>query len=349
MQRSTFQRLCADYWRKVINDSEDTKTLWRRLNALLQPATAVISQVTLREIASFFDEKIATIRASTASTDHPTVEVRDVPQFDSFGTAVDVASSLRCAACKKCELDPAPTWLVKQCSDILSPVIACMINCSFSTATFLPCKKRAIVKPLFKNPGSDPFDIKSYRPVSNLTFIGKFLERFAANRFQEHVTAYRLFPVHQSAYRPRHSTETTVVNILDDIFRTVDSDKVCALVLLDLSAAFDTVDHATLLTVLKDRFSVHDGAHDWFTLYLTGRTQLVSASTGWSEPTDRTCGVPQGSVLGPVKFIAYADDIYTVIDKYAICHHSFADDTQLLAMASPVAVLEPKKWGLTGG
>jgi len=146
MQRSTFQRLYADYWRKVINDSEDPKILWRRLNALLQPATAVISPFTSREFASFFDGKIAAIRASTASADHPTVEVRDVPQFDSFSTAVtavDVASSLRRAACKQCELDPAPTWLVKQCSDILSPVIACMINCSFSTATFAPCQKRA--------------------------------------------------------------------------------------------------------------------------------------------------------------------------------------------------------------
>ena len=102
--------------------------------------------------------------------------------------------------------------------------------------------------------------------------------------------------------------------------------------MLDLSAAFDTVDRATLLTMLKDRFSVHDGALDWFTSYLTGRTQLVSASNGWSEPTDLTCRVPR-SVFGPVKFIAYTEDICTVIDEYAICHHSFTDDTQLLAMA----------------
>jgi len=133
---------------------------------------------------------------------------------------------------------------------------------------------------------------------------------------------------HDTPPRQRLSTSWTRFSV------QLTLDKVCALVLLDLNAAFDTEDHATLLTVLKDRFSVHDGALDWLTSYLTGRTQLVSASTGWSEPTHLTCGVPQGSVIGPVKFIAYTEDICTVIDTYAICHHSFANDTQLLAMAS---------------
>ena len=126
-----------------------------------------------------------------------------------------------------------------------------MINCSFSTSTLTACQKQALVKPLLKKPSMDPFDMKSYRPVSNLTFIGKFLERFAVNRLQKHAAAHCLFPVYQSAYRPRHSTETAVVDVLDKIFRAVDSGKVCALVLLDLSAAFDTVDHSILLTVLK--------------------------------------------------------------------------------------------------
>jgi len=245
VQRSTFQKLYAAYWRKAINDSEDSKTLWHRLNALLQPSGAVLSPFSASDFATFFNGKIAAIRASTAAAGQPTVDVRDVSPLDTFGatvTAEDVAASLRRATCKQCELDPAPTWLVKQCSDVLSPVIASMINCSFSTSTFPACQKQALVKPLLKKPSMDPFDMKSYRPVSNLTFIGKFLERFAVNRLHEHAAAHCLFPVYQSAYRPRHSTETAVVHVLDKIFRAVDSGKVCALVLLDLSAAFDTVD-----------------------------------------------------------------------------------------------------------
>ena len=206
-----------------------------------------------------------------------------------------------------------------------------MMNCSFTTAIFPACQKHAIVKPLLKKPSFDPFDMKSYRPVSNLTFIGKFLECFAVKRFHEHASAHCLFPVHQCAYRPRHSTETAVVSVLGDIFHAVDSGKVCTLVLLDLSTAFDTVDHSILLMVLKDRFGVQGGVFDWFMSYLTGRTQSVSTSTERSEPTELTRGVPQGSVLGPVKFIAYTEELHATADQFSICHHAYADDTQLLA------------------
>ena len=106
-------------------------------------------------------------------------------------------------------------------------------------ATFPASQKHAIVKPLYKEPNMDLFDMKSYCPVSNLTFISKFMERFAVSRFHEHARTHRLFPTHQSAYRPCHSTETAIVTILGEILQAVDSGIVCALVLLDLSAAFD--------------------------------------------------------------------------------------------------------------
>ena len=133
--------------------AKDSKTLWRRLNALLQPSGAVLSLFSAGEFATFFNGKIAAIGASTAAASQPTVDEHDVSTFDTFGTtgtADDVAASLRRATCKLCELDPAPTWLVQQCCDVQSPVIASMINCSFSTLTFQACQKQAVVKPLLK-------------------------------------------------------------------------------------------------------------------------------------------------------------------------------------------------------
>ena len=130
-QRSMFQRLYADHWRKVIADREDSKTLWCRLNVLLQPPSAVVSPFKANDFVSFFDSKISAIRLSTAAAGPPTFDPRDVKPLDTFGSAVTaehVAASLRRAACKQCELDSVPTWLVKQCSDVLSPVIASMIN-----------------------------------------------------------------------------------------------------------------------------------------------------------------------------------------------------------------------------
>ena len=132
-------------------------------------------------------------------------------QLGTAVTADDIAASLRRTACKQCELDPAPLLgLMKQCSDVLSPVIAAMINSSFTKAIFPACQKHAIVKPLLKKPSLDPLDMKSYRPVSNMTFIGKFLERFTVRRFHEHASAHSLFSVHQSAYRPRHRQRLSV-------------------------------------------------------------------------------------------------------------------------------------------
>ena len=205
-----------------------------------------------------------------------------------------------------------------------------MINCSFGMATFPASLKHTIIKPLYKKRNMDPFEMKS-SVQPDVYQYGKFMERFAVSRFHEHAHTHRVFPTHQSAYRSCHSTKAAIVNILGEILQAVDSGEVCALVLLDLSAAFDTVDHSILLTVLKERFGFQKGVFDWFSSYLEGRTQCVSASTGRSELLELTCGVPQGSVLGPVKFIAYTEDLHTAINKLPLLHHCFADDTQLLA------------------
>ena len=140
-------------------------------------------------------------------------------------------------------MDPAPTWLVKLCSDVLAPVIALLTNRSFQEASFPDSGKTAIVKPILKKPNLDPFDLKSWRPISNIGFVSKIVERLAIRRFNHHVSTQNLHPKYQSAYRPHYSTETAVSVVFNEIARTVDAGQICAMVLLDLSAAFDTVDH----------------------------------------------------------------------------------------------------------
>src|SRR5664279_4605630 len=202
-----------------------------------------------------------------------------------------------------------------------------MINMSFSQATFPSSHKHAIITPLLKKPNLDPFDLKSYRPISNLPFISKFTERLAVKQFNDHITANHLLPSHQSAYRLHHSTETAVTAVYNDIARAVDRGEVCALVLLDLSAAFDTVDHNILFDVLTKRFGVQATAHGWFQTYLSDRSQCVRVDLSSSNPVILTCGVPQGSVLGPVNFIDYTEDIDSIID---VDYHLYADDSQLI-------------------
>ena len=111
--------------------------------------------------------------------------------------------------------------------------------------------------------------------------------------------------------------------------RAIDDGKVCALVLLDLSAAFDTVDHAILLRILEHRFGVKSEALNWFKSYLADRTQTFQVNTQQSGPHAVDCSVPQGSVLGPQEFIAYTEDLGHLIDRHQVRHHLYADDTQI--------------------
>jgi hypothetical protein len=139
----------------------------------------------------------------------------------------------------------------------------------------------------------------------------------------------KLFPDNQSAYRRFHSTETAVVLVFNDLVRAIDNGKVSALVLLDMSAAFDTVDHDVLLTVLNRRFALDDTALSWFRSYLTNRTQTFSYSGTQSDTFPLECSVPQGTILGPVEFIAYTEDVTDIFPPHQVRYHMYADDIQL--------------------
>ena len=189
--------------------------------------------------------------------------------------------------------------------------------------------KHAVVFPRLKKPTLDADDANSYRPISNLSFISKFVERLVAARYMRHAEHNKLFPQNQSAYRRYHSTETAVISVTNDIIRAVDRGEVTALVLLDLSAAFDTVDHQTLINVLRERFAIDGVALSWFESYLANRSQSFSVDGILSAQTTVDCSVPQGSVLGPLEFISYTEDVVEIFIRNIVQHHMFADDKQL--------------------
>ena len=152
-----------------------------------------------------------------------------------------------------------------------------------------------------------------------------------ATRFNEHVDAHDLLLLCQSAYRAHHSSETAVTDIHNRLVRNVDhGDHVSALVLLDLSSAFDTVDHAILLDVLEKRFGIGGTVLKWYRSYLSNRMQTFQVGSQNSKTFVFYCSVPQSSVLGALKFVVYTEDLPAVIKRYVIEHHLYADDTQLL-------------------
>ena len=133
----------------------------------------------------------------------------------------------------------------------------------------------------------------------------------------------------QSAYRTGHSTETALLKIINDLLSALDNGQVSLLSLLDLSAAFDTIDHSTLLNRLQHTFGISSHALAWFHSYLSGRTQIVSVSGFSSRSAVLNYGVPQGSVLGPILFVLYTQPISDIVAHHDISHHCFSDDNQI--------------------
>ena len=151
--------------------------------------------------------------------------------------------------------------------------------------------KNASLHPLLKK-ASLPYDeFSSFRPVSNLSFISKCVKKVAAAQTCMHIDDNNLSELYQSAYKKHHSTETALIKVQDDILRAIDNNCCVILLLLDLSAAFDTVDHRILLDRLSERFSIIGNALEWFRSYLFNRHQVVKVNSHESTSCELRCGV----------------------------------------------------------
>ena len=165
--------------------------------------------------------------------------------------------------------------------------------------------------------------------MSNLSFLSKILEKVVLRQLLNHLLTNNLFNSHQSAYRAGHSTETALLKIVNDLLSALDEDKVSLMSLLDLSAAFDTIDHPILLSRLSYSFSISDTVLAWFTSYLTDRIQTISVIGSKYLPAPLHYGVPQGSVLGTILVVLYTQPLSKIIQHHSLHHHNFSDDNQL--------------------
>ena len=155
------------------------------------------------------------------------------------------------------------------------------------------------------------------------------MERLVCRQFVAFLEREHLLPIYQSAYRKNHSTETAVLKIVSDALLAADRGDVTLLGFLDLSAAFDTVDHDILIDRLQAAFGIRGLVLRWIDTFICMRTQTVSFNGMQSTRSSLDCGVPQGSVLGPILFLLYPADVTSIAQRHSLGVHSYADDTQL--------------------
>ena len=223
----------------------------------------------------------------------------------------------------------SPTSILKSCSDVFSLLITRLATLSFHEGSFPDSYKTASVTPLLKKKDSDRDDPANFRPISNLHTISKLLERLVLSRIMPHVENSPNFNRFQSAYRRGYSTESAILRMLNDVYCAADRKRRSMIVLLDLSAAFDTIDIDTLLRRLEHTFGITGSALLWMKTYLEDRTQFVRIGDDRSGSVHCRFGVPQGSVLGPALFSTYVAPIAGVISSFGVHHTQYADDTQL--------------------
>jgi hypothetical protein len=331
------------FWQsRIESERSSPRKLWRSVDTLMGrgrgPSTVPISA---DDLHSFFDAKVAGVRASTDdappatySTAPPDCRLADFRRL----TADDVIMAVRQLPDKQCRSDPMPTRLLKSNVDVLAPFLVNLFNRSLSVGTVPDVFKAAYITPLLKKEDADPSDVKFYRPISNLPVLSKLLERLVAKQLLDYLTTSRLLPDLQSAYRSFHSTETGVLKVLSDILLAVDAGDLAMLALLDMSAAFDTVDHDILLRRLQQSYGLGGPVLQWFRSYLMERTQFVRCGSGsGSAPTRVRYGVPQGSVLGPILFVLYAAGLLRLILEHGLSPHAYADDVQVYGFCRPDA------------
>ncbi len=285
----------SNYFSNLIaKNANRPKVLFKTINSVLSPIVCSVPDVNIKtctQFSEFFVQKIQDIRShlSPFDLDHSHL----VHSSSSFTHFQPVSSSqlLKIIYQMKftfCQSNVLPGGLFREVLDTISSTLLAFINSSLINGVFPESFKHAIVQPLLK----DPTVYNNYRPISKLSFISKVLEKIALSQLTSYLDTFNILDPFQSSFRALHSTESALLKVTNDILLSIDSGSSAILILLDISAAFDTVDHDILLKRFECVVGVQGLALEWFASYLKGRTFSVNIGSFTSPPAPIHCGVP---------------------------------------------------------
>ena len=358
--KGAYRRLCKeaeevltktrnDYYKCQLSVSENKKDTYRIVNNLMDRnlSQKIIPNKTdgqelCEEMKDFFVQKVENIYSNIG--DSANVDPIECSQHFS-GTPLsqfktvseeDLRETIKELNKKECEEDPVPLKILMQCLDELMKILLFIVNDSLMHGCFPSLLKNALVRPAIKDENGDINSYKNYRPISNLPFLSKILEKCVHKQLDGHLDINNLHAAHQSGYRKNHSCETATLAIYNDLLCLNDAKSKVVLLLLDLSAAFDTVNHDILIAKLKKVYGLKCNVINWFKSYLSDRTFTVTINGKRSSKCYLRIGVPQGSILGPILFILYTKELNLIAGKHGFSIHLYADDTQLYIEFNPL-------------
>ena len=326
------------YYARIVEESgNDQKSLFNVVkNMLDKRETRTLPEHTdekelANEFNAYYIKKIEDLR-ETIPTNNLEVEIeKDIfsgTTLDQFAptTEEELREILKESGIKTSCEDPIPAKILKIVIDETLPALVKLINKSFSEGS-VDGVKLSIIDPLLKKAGLDAETRKNYRPVNNLVFFSKLIERTATKQMDAHMLINNLFCDNNFAYKKYHSTETMMLGLVNDVLLGFDDNLCTVVVFLDLSAASDTIDIEKLLTILSEEIGITGIALKWFRSFLTGRTQKVRIEQALSECLEVLFGTVQGSVLGPKLFNIYVRSQHKVFEKCMFKTTAFADDS----------------------
>ena len=256
--------------------------------------------------------------------------------FLNFVTEAEIEKIVNNLSCSKSSGPYSiPTHILKDNINILKKPLAKLINMSFQQGMFPESLKSAKVTPIYKK--DDPQISSNYRPISVLSVFSKIYEKCMHTRLYSFLTKHELLFRRQFGFRKNHSTNHALISLVESIKKEIDNQKFVYGIFIDLQKAFDTVDHDVLIQKLN-YYGVRGIANHWFCSFLKNRNQYVSLSGVSSHVKQITCGVPQGSTLGPLLFLIYINDLHKIFTKATI--HHFADDTNLMFSSKKLGTIE---------